>query len=110
MQAEQLRSWQPDASDEQLNEFIQENHMLLGLLEECWRKFKEMRTDLFQAAFVASESHYAEGFSVDDLEHLPVSNEELAAFLNVFDHARERDDHPFGDNVEIQEQDWEIEE
>lgn len=110
MQAEQLRSWQPDASDEQLNAFIQENHMLLGLLEECWRKFKETRTDLFQAAFVATENPYAEGFSIDDLEHFPVSNEELAAFLNVFDQASKRDDRPFGDNVEIQEQDWEIEE
>lgn len=107
--AERLRSWQPDASMEQLAVFAQENHMLLGLLDDCWRKFQETHADLFQAALPVAESHYAEGFSVDDLEHFPVSDEEMAAFLNAFDRERERTDLPLGETVEIKEQDWEIE-
>ena len=101
-----LRGWQPDASDEQLSAFIQEHGMLL----ERWQKFVKQRAELFQAASPVYESHYAEGFSVEDLRHEPVTNAELMAFLNTFDRERTHNDRPFGNHVEYTEQDWEIEE
>ena len=105
-----LRGWQPDASDEQLSAFIQEHGMLLELLDESWQKFVKQRTELFQAAAPVYESHYAEGFSVEDLRHEPVTNAELMAFLNTFDRERTHNDRPFGNHIEYTEQDWEIEE
>ena len=104
-----LRGWQPDASDEQLSAFIQVQGMLLELLDESWQKFVKQRTELFQAAAPVYKSHYAEGFSVEDLRHEPVTNAELMAFLNTFDRERTHNDRPFGNHVEYTEQDWEIE-
>lgn len=109
MDCERLRSWQPGATEEQLEAFAREHRMLLNLLDESWQKFKNQCPELFQAAPAAPVSRYAEGYSVEDLAHFPVSNAELAAFLEVFDRERRHDDRPFGDDVEIVEQDWEIE-
>ena len=110
MMLKRLRSWQPEASEEQLSAFIQEHGMLLDVLDESWQKFVKQRAELFQAAPPVYESHYAEGFSVDDLRHEPVTNAELMAFLSAFDRERTHNDRPFGDHVEYAEQDWEIEE
>ena len=109
MDCERLRSWQPDATEEQLEVFAREHRMLLNLLDESWQKFKNQRPELFQAAPAAPVSRYAEGYSVEDLAHFPVSNAELAAFLEVFDRERRHNDRPFDDDVKIIEQDWEIE-
>ena len=40
MDCERLRSWQPDATEEQLEAFAREHSMLLYLLDESWQKFK----------------------------------------------------------------------
>ena len=50
MMLKRLRSWQPEASEEQLSAFIQEHGMLLDLLDESWQKFVKQRAELFQAA------------------------------------------------------------
>ena len=74
MMLKRLRSWQPEASEEQLSAFIQEHGMLLELLDESWQKFVKQRAELFQAASPVYESHYAEGFSVCATNRLPMRN------------------------------------
>ncbi|MDK4679658.1 phenylacetate--CoA ligase [Kingella negevensis] len=110
MNIERLRSWQPEASEEQLALFAQENAALLALLDDSWAKFKINHAEFFQAAtgLPVSESRYAEGFSVDDLEHLPVSDAELMEFVRAFDNERPRKDRPFGDGVRVNDQNWDV--
>lgn len=106
MTPEQLKSWQPDATTEQLSEFIQQNSTLFTLLEEMWQKYA---ATLPQPA-TESVSHYAEGMSVEDLAHFPITHAEMMAFLSHFEKEREHNDRPFGNYVEIREQSWSIEE
>lgn len=59
-----------------------------------------------QAAFATAEP-YAPGFSPDDLSHSPITPEEMAEFLRVFDSKQTRG-QIFPQDIEIREQDWEI--
>lgn len=97
-----LSSWQPDASESQLNDFIQQNQTLLILLEEAWQKF------IAQSSSPAAVHEYAADVSPEELSHHPITQEEMMAFLNHFEREREHNDRPFGDDVKISEQNWEI--
>lgn len=103
MTPEQLHSWQPQATPEQLAEFIAQNTTLLTLLEEAWAKYASTLPPKPPAP-----SQYAVGISPDQLEHYPISHEEMIQFLNHFDKERQHDSNPFGKNVHITEQNWTI--
>ncbi len=105
MKPEHLRNWQPQATDEQLNDFIQQNLTLMQLLEETWSRFAATLPDAVPTVY---ESHYGEGVDWDSLEHVPISESEMIEFLNHFEKERAHNDRPFGDQVTIREQDWTI--
>lgn len=107
MSPEQLRSWLPEATHQQLTEFIREYRVLFEAIENGWQQFMRQRTDLFQAAS-PTLSHYAESFSIEDLTHSPISPEEMAAFLAVFDAQRQHNDTPTDEPAMITQQHWEI--
>lgn len=107
MKPEQLHPWQPQATHEQLRLFIEENPSLFMLLDEAWRKFEQTHAALFTQNAQPIRP-YAEHMSIEQLEHHPVSDEELAEFLRLFDQKRDRTDRPFGDNPNIQDQDWSL--
>lgn len=105
MTPEQLRSWQPQARDAQLAEFIAQNRTLLLLLEEAWQKFAATQSDNQQAPTVPiTTTAYASGYSVDQLAHFALTPEETAAFSAHF----ERNDRPFGNKPVITDHDWDI--
>jgi hypothetical protein len=100
-------SWLLQASPQQLSAFCEHNPALVTLLFDSWQKFQQEHADLFvQAAFAAAEP-YAPGFSPDDLSHSPITPEEMAEFLRVFDSKQTRG-QIFPQDIEIIEQDWEI--
>lgn len=106
MKPEYLRHWQPQATDEQLNDFIQQNATLMILLEEAWQKFA---ANLPPTPPPAPTSQYAPDVDWETLEHFPVSNSEMIEFLNHFEKERHHNDQPFGNDVQINEQNWQIE-
>lgn len=103
-QPEQLKSWQPQASEEKLAKFIQQNSTLLILLEEAWDKFDQ----LYQEATPPTPTpEYAADVSIEQLEHFPITPAEMAEFLNIFEKEREHNDRPFQrQNRRIQEHNW----
>lgn len=107
MKPEQLQLWQPQASTEQLRQFIEENPSLFMLMDEAWRKFQQTHAALFVQNMPPARL-YAEHMSLDQLEHHPISEAELAEFLQLFDQKKRKTDRPFGDNPNIQDQDWSL--
>lgn len=106
MKPEDLSSWQPQASTEQLADFIQQNRTLLTLLEEAWVKFS---TTLPQPHAPHSQSsRYTEQVDWDTLEHFPITHAEMVHFLNHFERERQHNDCPFGDQIEVNIPDWTI--
>lgn len=107
MKPEALQSWQPQASLEQLSDFINKNSTLLILLEEAWDKFIAT-----QPASPIAESvkpvNQPSDINWETLEHFPITQDEMIEFLNHFEKERHHNDRPFGDNVVIQEQNWQI--
>ena len=99
MKAEHLTNWQPEATTEQLNEFIQQNSTLLTLLEEAWAKFAATLPEKTPV----SQSNYGENVDWDTLEHFPISHEEMIEFLNHFEKERHHNDRPFGNNIHVNE-------
>ncbi len=89
MKAEHLTNWQPEATTEQLNEFIQQNSTLLTLLEEAWAKFAATLPEKTPV----SQSNYGENVDWDTLEHFPISHEEMSEFLNHFEKERHHTAH-----------------
>lgn len=108
MTPEQLKSWQPHASETQLTEFIKENQTLLTLMEEAWQKFIQTQQTDCTSDIKPSVPEYAAGVDIDSLSHHPVTREEMIEFLNHFEKEREHNDRPFGDEIHIQEHDWQI--
>ncbi|SSY79794.1 hypothetical protein [Alysiella crassa] len=107
MKPEQLHSWQPQATIEQLSDFIQQNQTLMTLLEEAWQKFAATLPDNPPPTYV---SNYGEGIDLETVEHFPISQEEMIEFLNHFEKERYHNDRPFGDSIHINEQDWTLSE
>lgn len=107
MKPEQLQLWQPQATHEQLRQFIAENPSLFMLMDEAWRKFQQTHAILFTPNTPPSRP-YAEHMSIDDLEHHPISDAEMAEFIQLFDQKQRKTDRPFGDNPNIQDQDWSL--
>lgn len=107
MKPEQLQLWRPQATHEQLRQFIEENPSLFMLMDEAWRKFEQTHAVLFTQN-APTPPPYAAHMSIEQLEHHPVSDEELAEFLRLFDQKRGKTDRPFGDNPNIQDQDWSL--
>lgn len=110
MKPEDLQNWQPQASLAQLNDFIQQNATLMILLEEAWAKFIATQTPQAPAEPPSPPPENTHRIiDWDNLEHFPVSQEEMIEFLNHFEKERFHNDRPFGDHVQIQEQNWQIE-
>lgn len=107
MKPEDLQSWQADASLEQLADFIEQNKTLFTLLDEAWAKFMTTQPEK-PAPEPVYVSHYGEGIDVENLEHFPVSQEEMIEFLKHFEKERFHNDRPFGNHIHINEQNWEI--
>lgn len=107
MTPDRLRSWQPDADEHQLAEFIEQNHTLLLLLEETWQKFQPRSDNTFRLPEntpFPTKAEYAAGYTIDELQHFALSPEENAAFSAHF----ERNDRPFGNKPVITDYDWDI--
>lgn len=100
--------WLQAASDEQLAAFCEHNAALTTLLHEAWQKFQTDRADLFSKQPAFSAEPYAPNVSPDELTHSAISPAEMAEFLRTFDRNRSRNDKPFGDDVAIQDRDWDV--
>lgn len=109
MKPEQLHAWQPQATDEQLRQFITENPSLFMLMDEAWRKFQQTHSALFNETALPTRP-YAPNMRPEELTHHPISESELVQFLQMFDRNQRHKDRPFGDNPNIQEQDWTLDE
>lgn len=107
MKPEQLQNWQPQATYEQLQIFINENPSLFMLLDEVWLKFQQTHEELFQAKQQITSS-YATHMTPEQLEHYPISESQMAEFLPLFDQQSTHQNRPFGDNPIIQEHDWSL--
>ncbi len=106
---EWLKVWQPQASEKQLQAFVQNHALILNLLEDSWRRFFEQTSLVFANTNLPTSTYepYAPNVSIEQLTHSPISQAEMAAFLEAFDTQSTRN-RPFGDNVQIEDKDWEL--
>lgn len=106
MTPHQLQNWQPHASTEQLETFIQENQTLFQLLEETWQKFEQQNAK----QNIPSKPHIPSQITELDLEIVDIDEDDEKQFNQVFQKLSDnpRNDRPFGDNPEIHDFNWEI--
>lgn len=102
MTSQQLYDSLMQATQEQWNKFVSENQSLIMLFEETWKKFAEQQVQKKPIM------EYAADRSVESLSHEALSIEQMAVFIEQFEHKIEGSDRPFGDNIEIQEQNWQL--